>query len=243
MLVVLLRAVLLYLVVLTVLRLMGKRQIAQLQPYELALTLVIAELAAAPMGNNDIPLLHGVLPILALTAVNALVTIITLKSMRARATVCGKPSVVIRNGVVDEQELRKLGCSLSDLMEQVRLGGIACLSDVAVAVLETGGGLSVFPCAAIRPVQPRDMNLAPDPRAEKLPVTLVLDGRVLSQNLRLLHKDEGWLAGALSAMNAPGPQGLLWALVDGSDALIAQPRASGGLLRMTACGARGEESI
>ena len=214
-----------YITLVVALRVMGKRQIAQLQPYELVLTIAISDLASVPMAEEAVPLFRGILSILALIIVNTVISIVCLKSERVRGWVCGKPSTIIRNGRIDMGELRKLTFTLTDLAEQVRAGGVASITDVDTAVLETGGGLSVFPVAKKRPQCPEDIGL--DPPRDTVPLTLVLDGRTQQKNLALLGCDERWLAKTLARAGVKdGTQALVYAVLGIDGTLTAQERQS-----------------
>lgn len=155
------RAFVLYVLVILLMRLMGKRQIGQLQPFELVFSVIVADLAASPMSDVGIPLLYGVMPIAALMLCYALFSLVTLKSERARELLSGKPAVLVQQGVVDEEEMRRQGMTLTELMEQMRECGVANLSDVGCAVLEISGKVNVFPLSEKRAVTPGDLNLRP----------------------------------------------------------------------------------
>ena len=118
------RALILYVVVIFLMRLMGKRQIGQLQPYELVFTMIIADLAATPMSDVGIPLLYGVMPIAATVLVYAVISLLTLKSEKARLILTGRPTILVRNGVIQQQEMKRQGFTITELMEQVREHGI-----------------------------------------------------------------------------------------------------------------------
>ena len=185
------RSVILYGVSLLAMRVMGKRQVGQLQPFEVVVVIMIAELAATPMGGVGIPLLYGILPMVALAVCHGLITWACMKSQTVRRWFCGQPTVLIRNGVICEKQLRKCAVDLNDLMEAVRTGGMLDPAEVGTAVLEPGGQISVFPKAAHRPVSPEDMGIAAAP--EGLPLPLVMDGRVQQDNLRRGQLTEAWL--------------------------------------------------
>lgn len=146
-----LRTIVLFFVTAVVLRLMGKRQLAQLQPYEVVITLMISDLATLPMADVEIPLLSGVVSILTLLLVHSLLSALSYASLRMRRIICGRPSVLVRDGKICEKELAKLCFDLSDLMEGMRSGGVIGLGEAGSVVLETNGSLSVFPSADNRP--------------------------------------------------------------------------------------------
>lgn len=191
MLVMFFRALILYALVVTGIRIMGKRQVGELQPFELVVTIMIAELASVPMENTGTPLLNGIVPILALLLAEVFISYITLKSERARTIVCGSPSIVIQNGKIVQRELAWLRYNVNDLLEQLREKNIVNVSDVEFAILETNGQLSVIPKPQKRPVTAEDLNLST--RYEGLPYTLIMDGHIQHKNLAKAGVDINWL--------------------------------------------------
>ena len=198
MLTVFVRAVILFLTSVLAMRMMGKRQVGQLQPFELVVAIMIAELAATPMGSVGVPLLYGLLPMAALIIFHGVLSFVGMKSERFRAWLCGRPTVLIRNGVICEKQLRKSSFTLNDLMEELRMGGMLDPAEVGTAVLETSGAVSVFPKAQCRPVSPQDLGLKVP--SQGLPLPLVMDGKVERNNLPLCGKDEGWLFSQLKKL-------------------------------------------
>ncbi len=190
------RALVLYILVILLMRLMGKRQIGQLQPYELVFTVIIADLAATPMGDVGVPLLYGVMPIAALMLCYALFSLLTLKSERARVLLTGRPSILVSNGVINQQEMSRQGFSLTELMEQVREHGIENLHEVGCAVLEISGQVNVFPVSQKRPATPEDLRIKTS--YENLPLHLVLDGKLQKESLKNAHLTTAWLEQQLS---------------------------------------------
>jgi len=144
-LIIVVRTLILYILVVIIMRIMGKRQIGQLQPFELVIAIMISELAAVPMQDKRIPLINGIIPILTLLFAQITFSFIGLKSTRARAIICGRPSILIQNGKINEAELRKEMYSVNDLLEQLRIKNIYNIADVEFALLETNGQLSVIP--------------------------------------------------------------------------------------------------
>ena len=156
-----LRTIILFFVTTVVLRLMGKRQLAQLQPYEVVITLMISDLATQPMGDVEIPLLGGLIAILTLLLMHSLLSLLSFWSIRLRAIICGRPSVLVRNGRICEDELSRLCFDLSDLMEGIRSQGLSGLHETGSVILETNGALSVFPASENRPVTRGEQGLPP----------------------------------------------------------------------------------
>lgn len=195
-----LRALLLYLMIILLMRLMGKRQIGQLQPYELVFTVLIADLAASPMGDVGVPLLYGVMPIAALMLCYAVISLLTLKSEKAHLLLTGRPSILVRSGVIAQDEMRRQGLSISELMEQMRLHGIENVHQVGCAVLETSGQISFFPTSQSRPVTPKDLQLRTG--YESLPLHLIQDGKLQLESLTGANLTQKWLCRQLHRFNA-----------------------------------------
>ncbi len=175
------RTVILYLLIVLIMRLMGKRELAQLQPFDLVIAIIIADLAAVPMAEIGIPLLYGIIPILVLSIVHLLLSVLMLKSEKVRSFISGVPSIIIEKGVIKEEELEKLRFNLNELIEQLRNQGYQ-LEEVDHAVMETSGNLSVIPKSDFAPLQRQDFNL---PQKDTgLPITLILDGNFNEDNLQ-----------------------------------------------------------
>ena len=214
------RSVLLYAASLLAMRAMGKREVGQLQPFELVVVIMIAELAATPMGGVGIPLLYGILPMAALVVCHGLITAACMKWQRLRVWLCGEPTVLIRDGVICEKQLRKVAVDLNDLMEAMRMEGIADPAEVGTAVLEPGGKISVIPRAENRPVTPADLGLTP-PR-DGLPLPLVMDGEVQQDNLRRGRLTESWLRLEAEKAGFPGVQEVLFMCLNTHGELLIQ---------------------
>lgn len=222
MLVVFVRALVLYIVVVITMRIMGKRQIGQLQPFELAIAIMISELAAVPMQNTGIPLLNGIIPILTLLIAQIFMSFLSMKSIKARALICGKPSILIENGKIREDELNKEMYNINDLLEQLRIKNVPNIADVEFAVLETNGQLSIIPKSQKRPLVPKDINLPTG--YEGLSLDVVIDGKVIYKNLEKSGLDEAWLLKELIKQGFRSPRHVLFASLDTEGVLYCQPR-------------------
>lgn len=214
------RSVILFVAAVVAMRLMGKREVGQLQPYELVVVIMIAELAATPIGDVGSPLLYGILPMAALIICHGVISWLCMVSGKFRTLMCGQPTVLIRNGVICEKQMRHVGVTLSDLMEDLRTGGVLDPSEVGTAVLETGGQVNVFPKAEHRPLTPQDMNM--QPTQEGLPLTLILDGQVQQQNLHRGKLTEKWLHQQLQGLGFDQPEQVLFMCVNTQGLLMAQ---------------------
>ncbi|AWZ47804.1 DUF421 domain-containing protein [Hathewaya limosa] len=191
----LIRTVILYFLALLVVRLMGKRQIGELQPFEIVLTVMVSELASVAMQDNRIPLIHTIIPLIVLLILQVITSIVQLKSEKARVIFSGKPSILIENGKIDVNELRSQRININDLLEELRLKDIYNVDDVQYAILETSGQLSIIPKSDIDKVTKQDLNIKV--KQEKMPVSLILDGNINNENLRLINKDKEWLMNVL----------------------------------------------
>jgi uncharacterized membrane protein YcaP (DUF421 family) len=225
MLVVFVRALVLYIIVVIVMRIMGKRQIGQLQPFELAIAIMISELAAVPMQNTGIPLVNGIIPILTLVVAQLLMSFLSIKSIRARAIICGKPTILIERGQILESALRKELYTLNDLLEQLRINNIPNVSDVEYAILETNGQLSIIPKSQKRPLTPEDMSIKT--KYDGLPIDVIIDGCVLERNLEIAGKSRRWLSDELAKRQYDSPDAIFYACVVPDGSLYLQPREKG----------------
>ena len=194
------RTLILYAAIILAVRLMGKRQVGEMQPAELVITILVSAVASVPMQDLDIPLAHGLIPVFTLIAAEVLVSALSMKCLGLRRLLSGKPVPVIREGSIDQQALRKLRLSTDDLLEDLRLNGVFDLRQVAFGQIETNGQLSVLLQAADAPVTPRQMGLAP---ARSGPFyVLISDGKTDLQALEQLGRSQKWLNSILRANGA-----------------------------------------
>ncbi len=183
-----LRAVFLDLFVLLILRLTGKRQVSDLQPYDLLMTLIIADLASTAIADTDIPLLYSVVPILALYLVQQAIAKLCLKSSAARRLICGTPQILVLDGVLQEKVMRRTNYTVRDILDSLRSKDVFDVGEVAYAILETNGTVSVLEKAAFQRPSRRDLGL-PDGSAA-LSHLLILEGRIQKSGLKTLHLKE-----------------------------------------------------
>lgn len=213
------RTLVLYLVLITGLRLTGKRQIGELEPNELVLTMLLSDLAAVPMQDFGIPLLSGVLPIAVILCMSMLLSFLSLRSVRFRALICGEPTVIIRQGVISQQAMRRNRLTLDELMEELRCQGITDLQTVKYAVLETSGQLSVLLYPKDQPITPQQMDLAVADDVF-LPRIIINDGRLLHQNLRAAGREEKWLRDQLRRAGATDTKDIFLLTVDEAGSVV-----------------------
>ena len=208
----LIRTIILYIFIIIGIRLMGKRQVGELEPSELVLSLIIADLASVPMQDYGIPLLTGILPSLALLAMTMILSVLTMKSVRFRALMCGRPSIVIRDGLVDQREMARNRLTIDELLEELRAKGYTDPATVKYAILETNGQLSVLPYANQKP--PTAQQLQVSAEESGLPLVVISDGRLLEHNLRALGRDRKWLDQRLEERGCSGLEAVFLLLVD-----------------------------
>jgi len=217
--IILLKTVVIYFVIVLVMRLMGKKQAGQLQPYELVITLMIAEVASMPMDSPGTPISYGLVPALTLLLLYFLFTFLTLKSPRLRLLLCGSPNILIHNGKILYHELRRSNYSLSDLVEQLRISGNTSIPEIHYAILETNGQLSVLPYSAHCPVTPEDLSLST--RKESPCICLVMDGELNLHGIRQHGLTPAAVEQLLRRMGQPMVrQILLFTLSDSGDVFL-----------------------
>ena len=198
------RTIVLYLFIIVGIRLMGKRQVGELEPSELVLALIIADLAAVPMQDFGIPLLSGVIPILTLLSITMIISVLSMKSIKFRALICGRPSIIVENGKLHQREMRKNRFTVDELMEELRMKGVTDIATVKYAILETNGQISVLPYSAQQPPVAADMGV--QTQEGGLPLVIINDGRVLDHNLKTRGYDRVWLDKQLKSHGAKNPE-------------------------------------
>ena len=219
------RAIILYIIVLIVMRLMGKREIGQLQPFELAISIMIADLASIPMTEIGIPIFNGIIPILGLLVMHLIISVINLKSLKARGVICGKPSILIYRGKINEKALKKERFTINELQERLRGSDVFNLGDVEYAILETSGEITVIQKPEKRTTTPEDFNMTPE--YEGIPYDLVIDGKIMYKNLKAIGKNYEWLKKQLQKFNIQPEQALVVTL-DGKGQIFCQKKEEKG---------------
>ena len=215
------RAIVLYIIVLIVMRLMGKREIGQLQPFELAISIMIADLASIPMSETGIPISNGIIPILGLLVMHLIISMLNIKSTKAREIICGKPSILIFRGKIDEKVLKKERFTINELEERLRDNNIFNIGDVEYAILETSGQVTVIPKPNKRATMPEDFNI--EPQYEGIPYDLVVDGRVMYKNLEKIGQNYVWLKKQTEKFGIK-PEEALIVTIDGENKFFCQPK-------------------
>ncbi len=195
-----LRTGLLYLVLIMVIRLMGKRQIGQMEPMEFVVTMLVANLASVPMQDGGIPLFSGLIPILTVLGMELVLSFLSMRSLIFRRALCGKPVILVENGKILQNNLRRTGVTLDELTSHLRQHDVLDPRTVQYAILETDGNLSVFPYPKEKPASAKDAGIQAG--KQLLPITLVADGHLLEENLPILGRDTAWVEQALAEKDA-----------------------------------------
>lgn len=212
MLIILVRTVILYLLVLFTIRIMGKSELSKMSPFQLVVIFMIAELAALPIESSTASLINGIAAIFTLMFLQISISVLSIKSEKAKNFLNGKPSVLIENGQINEKELKALRISINDLTEQLRIGNAPSLADVDYAVMESNGELSIIPKADKKPITASDMSITKTD--EVMPLTIVADGVLYKQNLLSLGLSEDDLKSQMSILNISSYQDIFFAFCD-----------------------------
>lgn len=216
------RTLLVYAALIGGLRFTGKRQLGELSTSEFAVTILVSELASVPLQDPAIPLLGGIVPLVTLLAVEVLLSCLCRRSIRFRRLLCGNPCMVIRDGKFDPDMLRLLRLSPEDVLEGLRMAGVALVSDVRCGIIETNGQLSVLPYADKQPLTPSD--LGKHPKDAGMARVLIFEGKIRRGVLRQLGKDEAWLLRTCRARGIHAPENVFLLTLDDCGNLFVQTR-------------------
>jgi len=224
--IILIRTIILYLMVLFAIRIMGKSELSKLSPFQFVILFMLAELASLPIEDISLSLINGVTAIFTLMFLQVSISYLSLKNEWFKNFITGKPSILIENGAINEKELRKLRININDLTEQLRIKNASSLSDVAYAVIESNGDLSVILKPDKKPLTPGDMGII-KPR-EILPLVLICDGALYKKNLQRIGWDEEYFKSLLMPMNIHSYREVLMAFCDEKKQLhVYQPSSDG----------------
>lgn len=206
------RTLILYVVIIAVIRLMGKRQVGELQPSELVITILISAVASVPMQDIDIPLSHGIVPILTLMSAEVIVSSFSQKHIHFRRLLTGNPILVIKDGELVQSAINKLRLSIDDILASLRLGGVFDMRDVERAQIETNGQMSIMLKHGKSPATAEELNVKASPSGPFY--TIISDGRVISDNLKSISQDEQWLDRIIKAKGASSPKQVFFMSAD-----------------------------
>lgn len=208
------RTIIMFAVVTISMRIMGKRQLGQLELNELVVAVMISEIATIPINDRSLPLSDGIVPVIALLVCEIIISLISMKSIKFRAIVSGTPSVIVKNGQIDQREMKKNRFTLDELSEGLRVQGITDISKIKYAILEIDGALTTILFNEHTPVKNNSMDITePD---NGLPVIVINDGRVLNKNLKAQGLDEAWLKKELARRNVKSPKDVFLLSIDES---------------------------
>lgn len=222
MLILFIRTVILYTLVVTALRLMGKRQIGELQPSELVVAIMISDLATVPMSEVGVPLLYGIIPIFTLVISEIMISYISLRSEKVRVLLSGRPQILVRNGKLCFKEMTKSRVNTDDLLEELRKNGYYSLNDVDTVILETGGSITVIPSSGAMPPTLKDLKIeAPQ---TVIPYVYVADGKVRKSELKRGGRDEAWLSAILKKKKIKDVRSVFIMMEDSEKNLFIQER-------------------
>ena len=194
------RGIILYVLLIAVIRMMGKRQVGQMEPSEFVVTMMVADFASIPLEKADIPLYTGIIPILTVLGMELVLSGLSMGSIRFRKFVCGKPVILIENGHILQDNLRRTRVTMDELTGHLREKSVMDLEQVQYAILETNGNLSVFPYTRNAPASAQDAGISV--QEQYLPVTIVSDGKLEEENLAFACKDKKWLEKELKKQKA-----------------------------------------
>ncbi|WP_255993031.1 DUF421 domain-containing protein [Clostridium perfringens] len=220
MLITFIRTAILYFIVIISIRLMGKRQIGELQPYELVITLMLSDLASLPMQDTRLPLLLGIVPIITLLFVKILISEIQQHSRLFEKILDGTPSIIISDGEINLEMMKKQRLTMNDILEELRSAGYLDISDIQYAIIETNGTISIIPKSACDTVKRKDLKIKES--ESKIPIVLFEDGHLNKKALQGMNKDEKWLDEKLKSLNYPPRDKLFLIMMDSNGKLFIQ---------------------
>lgn len=218
--IVFLRVLIIYVSVLIFLRLMGKRQLGEMQPYEVVITLIIADLATLPMSDTNIPLLNGILPLAVLVIVHYFITLISRKSIKFRKLISGKPMVIISPRGIEYKALKQLNMNMDDLLEMIRQANYYSFDQVLYAIIETNGKMSVIPTSENAPLTAMDLKIRNAPA--KLPHIIISDGKIIKEQLAQTNTTEDKLNSILKHIKAKSVDDVIVMSIDANNKLYYQ---------------------
>ncbi len=226
MLIIFIRAIILYLLIIFTMRILGKRQLGELEASEFAITILISDLASVPMQDTGIPLLHGLIPILVVVSIEFIISFGIVRSLRFRKFMCGKPSIIVQNGEINQREMRKNRFSIDELMEELRAKNITDISKIKYAILETGGELNTILYGKEQPLTVSQMKIKTEDKG--IPIALVSDGRMIEENMAIRNVDKKWLEDYLHRHKQPGYKDIFLMTMDDCQNIYIQKKEKKG---------------
>lgn len=214
------RSLIIYAIVLFLIRLMGKRQVGEMQPFELVITLIIADLATVPMAETTYPLVHGIFPIITLCCIHFLLSFLGRKSTNIRKILNGKPVILIDPSGINYKNLKESNMNFSDLQEGLRNQGYFNLDEILYAIIQTNGTISVLPRAQYAPLTANDIKIDKNPNS--LPIIIVAEGKKMEENLKLAQIDDEKLMNLIKEEGFKNIKDILIITIDTSGKLYIQ---------------------
>ena len=214
------RSLIIYVVVFLLIRFMGKRQIGEMQPFELVITLIIADLATIPMAETALPLIHGIIPIITLALLHFILTFVSMKSINLRKIINGKPVIVINPNGVDYKALKSLNMNFNDLLENLRGCGYFNLEEVLYAVMQTNGTLTVLPRAPFAPLNANNAKI--EVEKSSLPIIIISEGKPVKENMKLAQIDMNFVKEQIKKSNL-NPNDIIFASINTDGKMYVQP--------------------
>lgn len=218
---IIIRSIIIYVIVLFLIRIMGKRQIGEMQPFELVITLVIADLATIPMAEPSIPLIHGIIPLIALACLHFLLSLACRKSLWIRKVINGRPIILISPDGIDLKALKNLNMNFNDLQESLRTCNYFNLEEVLYAILQTNGSLTVIPRSAYAPLTASDVGIQKSEAS--LPIIIISKGKLLKNNSSMANIDEEFIAKSIKNTNAKSIKNIVLATINQQGKMYIQP--------------------
>lgn len=217
------RTLILYILVVTALRVMGKRQLGELQPSELVVAIMISDLASIPISDKSLPLWEGIIPISTLVIVELIFSFLVIKSEFFRTIITGRPAIIVRGGDMQQKVLKRLRLSIDDLLEQLRLMGYSDISEVDTVLLETNGQISVIPKEISRPVTCEDLKLSP--QQTHLPHTIIADGKIRASGIKAAGITRGEVLSILKKQGISSPKEVFYMNITDDKKIFMEKKA------------------
>ncbi len=215
MLIILIRTVIIYVFLIATMRLMGKRQLGELEISELVTTLLISEIASLPITDQSIPIMYAVIPLITILTLEVILSVILLKAPRLKNIASARPTVLIRHGVLDQKEMRRIRISIDELISEARQSGFTSLDEIDYAILEQNGKLSIIAKKGASPPSSKDLNIIL--KETGIMHVLIEDGYINDYNLKLLHRDRAWLSRHLASKGKRTEDIFLLTMNDGEE--------------------------
>lgn len=216
------RSLILYILILFLIRIMGKRQIGEMQPFELAITLIIADLATIPMAETALPLIQGIIPLITLVCIHYLICLLSRKSVTFRRLFSGKPVILLDPDGINYENLQKVNMNFNDLLEGLHTAGYFNLEELLYVILQTNGTLTVVNRAPFSPLTANDLQIPKDNAT--LPMIIISKGKIMNENLKLAKLDEKFLTENINKVGIKTIKDVLILTLNNDGKIYVQPR-------------------